>query len=383
MPNKVLFCATVDAHFESFHLPYLKWFKDQGWEVHVAANGVLELPYVDERYNIPIQRSPLKLKNIQSYIQLKTIIDQNKYQIIHCHTPMGGVITRLAGRKARKLGTKVLYTAHGFHFYKGSPKINWLMYYPIEKWLVNYTDCLITINSEDYHFAKRYFSGNLIEHVNGVGVNTDRFKPVDQDSKSNLRKLLGFQMDDFLLFYAAEFNENKNQRFLINMLSTIKEQAPNVKLLLAGEGALVEDCKILASQLGVHRMVKFLGYRTDIHSILPICDVTVASSLREGLPVNIMEAMSCGLPVVVTENRGHKELVENNRNGWIVDKNNFQEMGERIKILVNDPVKKMEFGKYGREMIKSKYCLQNVLEQKCSIYKKFMSEMEGKKWLAQ
>ncbi|MEH7356000.1 glycosyltransferase family 4 protein [Neobacillus drentensis] len=383
MPKKILFCATVDTHFESFHLPYFKWFKDQGWEVHIAANGVLDLPFVDEKYNIPVQRSPFKFKNIHSSFQLKKIIEQNKFDIIHCHTPMGGVISRLAGRNARKAGTKVIYTAHGFHFYEGAPIQNWLLYYPIEKWLCNYTDCLITINNEDYHFAKKHFKNKQIEHVYGVGVNTSKFKPIELDAKIKQKKSLGYQADDFLLFYAAEFNENKNQKFLISMMSSIKKQTPQVKLLLAGEGFLMDECKKLAKHLGLEEMINFLGHRTDIDAILPICDVTVASSLREGLPVNIMEAMSCGLPVVATENRGHKELIKNDRNGWIVGKNSFLEMGEKIKILVNDPEKKIQFGNYGRKMIEEKYCIQNVLEQKSKIYKKFMNEKEAIKWLAQ
>ncbi len=158
MVNSILFCATVDYHFKAFHLPYMKWFKEQGWEVHVAASGEMELPYVDKKYTIPIQRSPLSMKNMEAYRELKEIIDGNQYKLIHCHTPMGGVLARLAAREARKKGTKVIYTAHGFHFCKGAPLKNWMLYYPIEKRLAHYTDCLITINEEDYTLAKKHFN---------------------------------------------------------------------------------------------------------------------------------------------------------------------------------------------------------------------------------
>ncbi|MEW9052620.1 MAG: glycosyltransferase family 4 protein [Neobacillus sp.] len=383
MASKVLFCATVDAHIESFHLPYLKWFKEKGWEVHVAAYGNLELPFVDKKYNIPLQRSPFKLKNIYSYFEMKKIIDRNNYQIIHCHTPMGGFITRLAGINARKSGTKVLYTAHGFHFYNGAPMKNWLLYYPIEKWLARYTDCLITINEEDYCFARDHFISSQVEHVYGVGVNTEIFKPISNSYKDNIKKSLGYQTNDFLIFYAAEFNKNKNQKYLIKMLATIKERTPQVKLLLAGDGYLLKECKLLANQLGVDYMVNFLGHRTDLPSILPICDVTVASSLREGLPVNIMEAMSCGLPVVAVENRGHNELIENNYNGWVINKNNYQEMGEKVVTLVNNTNIKFEFGRNGRRIVEKKYCLEKIMDQKSKIYMKFMNETEGTRWLAQ
>ena len=383
MSGKVLFCATVDIHFKAFHLPYLKWFKDQGWEVHVAANGNMDLPFVDKRYNIPIERSPFKLKNLKAYRELKSIIDQNGYKIIHCHTPLGGLLTRLAARKARKNGTKVIYTAHGFHFCKGAPLLNWLAYYPVEKGLAYYTDCLITINEEDYNLAiKRRFKAKRIERVHGVGVDTERFRPVRKANRDKLREQLGYQCDDFLMFYAAEFNGNKNQQFLIQALALIKDEVPNAKLLLAGEGPLLSSCKELALKLGIEEKVIFLGYRSDVEMLLPICDIAVASSLREGLPVNIMEAMACGLPIVATSNRGHRELVRNNDNGWIVRSHSIKEMAEKMKVLSSDKRLKKKFGRSGRKLIASKFTINKVLFEKRSVYSSFMNEQEVLKWAA-
>jgi glycosyltransferase EpsD len=378
-PNKVLFFATVDYHFQAFHLPYLKWFKDQGWEVHVAAYGNMELPFVDKKYNVPVQRSPLSLQNIKAYQQLTSIIDQNKYRIIHCHTPMGGVLGRLAARKARKEGTKVIYTAHGFHFCKGAPLLNWLVYYPIEKSLAHFTDCLITINEEDYNLAKSHgFRAGQIEHVHGVGVNTERFKPVGMEEKQRLREKLGYKPDDFLMFYAAEFNNNKNQQLLIHALSFIKNDVPRAKLLLAGEGALMQYCQELAEELGVKKMVDFLGYRKDIDYLLPMCDIVVASSLREGLPVNIMEAMACGLPVVASDNRGHRELVQNKENGWIID--DAQDLADKIRNLSSDSSLMTKLGMSGRNMVEQSYSVRKVLHQKTHIYFMFMDEVEDLQW---
>ncbi|MDF2859670.1 MAG: glycosyl transferase group 1 family protein, partial [Neobacillus sp.] len=380
MQKKVLFCATVDYHFKAFHLPFLKWFKEQGWEVHVAANGELNLPYVDKKYNIPFQRSPLNPKNKLAYKELKSIIDNNQYKIIHCHTPMGGVLTRLAARESRKNGTKVLYTAHGFHFCKGAPLTNWLLYYPIERVLSRFTDCLITINLEDYNLAKNHqFKAKVIKHVHGVGVNTDDFKPVDKTNKSILRKEHGYNSNEILLFYAAEFNKNKNQKLLIESLALIKDEVPNAKLLLAGVGPLLEECKEIALKLGVGSMIDFLGYRNDIDVLLKISDIAVASSLREGLPVNIMEAMACGLPVIANDNRGHRELVEDNKNGWII-RNNSWEFSEKVKILASNDNLKSKFGIQGRNMILSRFCIQKVIEEKSYIYKMHTSEMEDILW---
>ena len=157
MKKKVLFTATVDSHILHFHIPYLKLFKEKGYEVHVATNGNEEIPYCDKKHVISFERSPLKLNNLKAIGQLRKIINEENFDIIHCHTPMGSVVTRLAAKKARKKGTRVIYTAHGFHFYKGAPKLNWFLFYPVEKYLSKYTDTLITINKEDYDLAKRKF----------------------------------------------------------------------------------------------------------------------------------------------------------------------------------------------------------------------------------
>ncbi len=359
----------------------MKWFKEQAWEVHVAANGNMELPYVDKKYDIPIQRSPLKLQNFYAYKELASIIKHNKYNIIHCHTPMGGVLARLAARKARKQGTRVIYTAHGFHFCKGAPLINWLIYYPIEKGLASYTDCLITINQEDYTLAMRHrFKAERIERVHGIGVDTERFKPVKEFHKQNVKMQFGYKPSDFLMFYAAEFNKNKNQQLLLHSLSLLKNKVPHAKLLLAGNGPLMEDCKKLAVQLGIAEMVHFLGYRTDIVALLPMCDIAVASSLREGLPVNIMEAMACGLPVVATDNRGHRELVLNNENGWIVDRDDIEEMSNKMKLLAQNPKLNVQFGSAGRMMVENTYAINEILEEKEGIYAMLMDETEELKW---
>lgn len=373
MVQSILFCATVDYHFKAFHLPYMKWFKEQGWEVHVAASGEIGLPYVDKKFTIPIQRSPFSLTNIKAYQELKNIIDQHQYKLIHCHTPMGGVLARLAARGARTNGAKVIYTAHGFHFCKGAPFQNWMLYYPIEKMLSRYTDCLITINKEDYTLAKHRFNIPSIEHVHGVGVNTETFQPISEKDKAERKKSFGYQPDDFLLFYAAEFNSNKNQQMLIKALASIKEEVPNAKLLLAGEGTLQKTCKELAKRLEVEHMVHFLGFRKDIPEILPMCDVAVASSLREGLPVNMMEAMACGLPVVASLNRGHRELIDENRNGYLISPNDYRGFSNKLKDIWRSREMYQQLKQESRLMVKN-FSLEQITKELSEIYLRFMVE---------
>lgn len=195
--KKVLFVATVvRLHINMFHKPFIKWFHDQGWQVDVAANNDYKdkseciIPYCDNFYCLPFERAPLKKGNLDAYKQLKQLIDCEHYDIIHCHTPMGGVITRLAAGSARKHGTKVIYTAHGFHFYKGAPFVNWAVYYPIERILSRRTDLLITMNQEDYMYAKS-FHAKRVALINGVGLDLGKFKEVTNEEKQAVRKWLG------------------------------------------------------------------------------------------------------------------------------------------------------------------------------------------------
>lgn len=381
LPRKVLFCATVDYHFKAFHLPYLKWFKDQGWEVHIAASGGMDLPYVDEKFDLPIQRSPFNRENLRAYKELQAIIHRHQYRIIHCHTPMGGVLGRLAARQARKKGTKIIYTAHGFHFCKGAPLLNWIVYYPIEKGLARFTDCLITINEEDYSLAvQRKFSAKRIEHIHGVGIDLTLFKLISLEDKKERRKSYGYNPDDFLLFYAAEFNKNKNQQMLIEMIALIKSEVPNVQLLLAGEGVLFDECRSLAKKIGVEKNVHFLGFRKDIQPLLSITDVAVASSLREGLPVNIMEAMATGIPIVASDNRGHRELVLNNENGWVIDRDDKDGFARKVILLAHNKDLRIKLGANGRKMMERKYGTNQILLEKSRIYTTYMKEQEEMKW---
>ncbi|GGH81697.1 glycosyltransferase EpsD [Pullulanibacillus pueri] len=373
MIKRVLFCATVDIHFSKFHLPYFKWFKENGWEVHVAAAGELKLPFVDKRFIIPIERSPISLKNIMAYWQLKEMIQHNDYALIHCHTPMGGALTRLAARGVRQKGVKVIYTAHGFHFYKGAPILNWILYYPMERWLAHYTDCLITINQEDKSLADQHgFKAGATEHVHGVGVDTRRFYSIDERSKQNLRISYGYGADEILLFYAAEFNENKNQRLMIDALALIKEDAPQVKLLLAGDGPLLATCKKYAKTCGVADRVKFLGYQDQVEEYLQMSDIVLASSIREGLPVNVMEGMACGLPVLASRNRGHNELIVNGVNGYIVPYTDYRLFASRLFQLIKSRRLRKQMGLESMKVIKKTYSLQMVSTELYEIYSRYM-----------
>ena len=334
---KVLLTATVQSHICQFHKPLVEMLHEHGVEVHVAArdnlaekNG-LKLDFVKKVYNVPFSRSPKSTDNLKAYKQLKKIIDEGGYDIIHCNTPMGGIVTRLAARNVRKNGTKVFYTAHGFHFYNGAPKKNWLVYYPIEKFFAgHYTDKLITITEEDYKLASEKFKCQ-IEHIHGVGVKSDRYRPASIEEQHEMRVKEGLNDDDFVILCTGELLPNKNQKTLIDAVNLCKDKIPNIKLLLAGNGPEKENLQQKIEDLRLQDKVRLLGYRTDLERVAPCVDVIASASIREGLPLNIIEGMLCAKTVIASHNRGHNELVEEGVTGYLVDAKSAEGFAEKFK----------------------------------------------------
>lgn len=362
--KKVLFTATVDSHILAFHLPFLKLFKENGYEVHVATNGDEEIPYCDKKIKISFERSPFKPNNLKAIKQLKKVVDEEKYDIIHTHTPMGSVVTRLAAKKARKNGTRVIYTAHGFHFFKGAPLLNWMIFYPVEKYLSKYTDTLITINKEDYELAKKKFKKcKNIEYVPGVGIDEEKFNfKMTKKEKSELRESLGLKDNDFVMIYPAELNKNKNQIMLIEAMEQLVKEYNNIHLLLPGKDSYNGYYQNIVKEKHLENNIHFLGFRKDIPKLLKISDLAVASSKREGLPVNIMEAMYVGLPVIATNCRGQRDLVKDGKNGYLV--NNQSELYNSILNVINEE----KWSKKDKIVLEKEFLMISILKRMISIY---------------
>lgn len=368
--NKVLFTASIQRHITSFHIPYLKFFKDQGYEVHVATNGDDNIPYCDKHIQIPFERNPLSRNNFKSYKELKRVLKENKYDLIHCHTPACSVITRLAAKKNKKKGTKVVYTAHGFHFYKGAPLKNWIIFFPIEKYLSKYTDCLITINDEDYNNALKYkFRSKMIRKVNGVGINCDRFKFQTSQEKNDMRQKHSFSQDDFILIYVAELSSGKNQEFIINVSARLEKDIPDLKVLFAGSGKDFDFLKEKIAAMNLDNIIYLLGYRDDVNELMMLSDIAVSASKREGLPVNIMEAMATGLPLVVTDCRGNRDLVEDGLNGYVV-KDEEMMYSKILEIYNNKELR--DRCKINNQKMINKYTLDNVTKEMAIIYNQLL-----------
>ena len=348
---KILYTATVLSHICQFHLPHMQHLQEHGWEVHVAAhdnlavkNG-LQLKYCDKFIETPFSRSPKSRDNIKAYKQLKKLLAEEHYDVILCNTPMGGIVTRFAAKKTRKQGTKVIYMAHGFHFYKGSSKKAWLVFYPIEKYMAKKCDLLITINKEDYALAKEKFSKRTrVAYIHGVGVDEKRYHPATPQEQLTMRKDEGLSPEDFVILCTGELNENKNQKTLISAATQLKDKIPNLKVLFAGNGPKEQELREQIQAEGLEDIVKLLGYRTDLEKVVPAVDLVVSCSTREGMPLNIIEAMLCKKPVVASHNRGHDELVQPNNTGILLTPTDVTGFADAILALASDTEKRRQMG---------------------------------------
>lgn len=371
--KKVLLVATVQSHIAQFHKPLINLLKEKGHEVHVAAkdnlaekNG-LKLDEPEKIFNIPFDRSPLSRNNIIAYLKLKKIFYKNKYDIVHCNTPMGGVVTRLAANKYRRNGTKVIYTAHGFHFYKGAPKKNWIIYYPIEKFLSRYTDKLIAISIEDFNTAKEKKFKTKIEHIHGVGANTDKYFLTSNKLIQDLRLQIGYSKEDFICVCTGELNDNKNQISVLRAVPAILKTIPNFKLILAGNGPKYTSLQKFITEMDLVDCVRMTGYVTDLEKYVMISDIAVSLSLREGLGLNLIEAMLCAKPVIGSVNRGHKELINHLINGLLVNPLDSEELSDAIIKIYRDQEMKSRMGQNAL-LHSQKYTRESVIEELTKIY---------------
>ncbi len=374
--KKILFVATVvKTHINVFHLPYLKLFKERGYITFVCARNDFSnpkdciIPFCDHFIDTPFSRTPLSIDNVKAYFILKNVILNNNFQIIHCHTPVGGAITRLIVRKIKNTNTRILYTAHGFHFFKGAPIWNWIIYYPIEKWLSKYTDTLITINKEDFNYAQKFYS-NEVCLIDGVGIDIKKYS----NRKINIskkRKELHLKDSDIILLSVGELIKRKNHKIVIEAISKIKN--PNIKYLICGSGKLEYELQTLVKKLNLEQQVFLLGFRNDIFEICSISDIFIFPSLQEGLPVALMESMACCLPVIASNIRGNRDLIHERKGGLLIPPTSEYYLRSAILYLVHNKILQKKMGNYNHEIIKN-YSLEHSMKQMERIYFKDIKE---------
>lgn len=368
---KILYVTTISLTMNSFFKPHIEMLVKEGNQVDLACNFkelALASSYYDlgcNAYQVDFSRSPLSFDNLRAFIQLDKIVKNGNYDIVHCHTPNASVITRLVCQKYRKkVGLKVFYTAHGFHFYEGSPILNWMVYYPVEKICSYFTDKLITINSEDYELAKSKFKSKEIHYVPGVGVDFSRFGNDLVDTKVK-RQELGVPENAFLMLSVGELNENKNHQVIIRALEKLNNS--NAHYAIAGVGGKKDYLLDLAQQLGVSEQVHLLGYRRDIEELIRMSDVFCFPSQREGLGLAAIEAMACGLPVIAANNRGTREFVYPNQNGFLCDCFDADAFAEALNKVISDRTLRERLSKSTYNAVE-RFDVNNVLNIMKKVY---------------
>ncbi len=389
--KKVLIVASVASMIDQFNIPNIKLLISMGFDVDVAANFSNGNTCTDEKirellnlldeldvdcYHIEFERNIKDIRaNLKVFKQLDNVVKgkakpqnhfrhhhievQDGYSFIHAHSPIGGVVSRIIGRKN---GIKSIYTAHGFHFYDGAPKKNWLFYYPIEKELSRITDVLITINREDYKRAKERFHAKRTVYIPGVGIDTEKFNRNLADPEKK-RKELGVDKKAIFLLSVGELIPRKNHEVVIRALSEM--QNPNIRYFIAGKGRGESALRVLVHSLGLDDQIRFLGFRTDISELCQAADLFIFPSHQEGLSMALMEAIACETPVVCSAIRGNMDLIH--ESAYIFDENS---VGDVVRVLRNftdnsrDDLKRITEGCVARNRLRLKRYDLTVVEKR-------------------
>lgn len=335
--RKILFVANdAKEHIMKFHIPTIKMLINDDWQVDVACGGKDIIGACHHQFTLPISRSPLKTHWLEGYRMLKNIIDKGHYDIVYSHTSVGATLARFAARDARKKGTKHIKFAHGTYFFKNAPLYYWL-YYPLYKYFSFVTDVIITITEEDFLFTKKHFSHAKAYLVDGIGVDINRFnKPFSPLDRQKYRRDLNIPSNAICLIYCAELIKNKNQKLLLDALRISLKRIDNLYLLLPGFDHINGKYERYAKQIGVYEHVRFLGWRNDVYNLYKTSDICVASSIREGFGLNLVEAMLCGLPIIATDNSGHASIIEDGINGYLIKLGDSESFADRIILLANN-----------------------------------------------
>lgn len=360
--KKILITST-DLMMIQFLVPHVRYLSEHGFEVEIACSvvgnriddvrtaldGVVKAIHI-----VRLERSPASWKNLDGYRDMKRLLAENAYDIIWTNEPVMGVVTRLAARKLRKRGTKVVYMCHGFHFYKGASKANWLVFYPIERFMSRFCDMIVTINREDEARAKTFHCPR-VEHIDGIGVDLERLKC--SCTREEKRRELGIGDEDILVLSVGELQTRKNHEVMIRAIAKLND--PKIKYCICGRGELLEHLQNLSAQLGIADQVSFLGYRLDIPDIMNAADIFAHPSRREGLGLACLEAMSFGLPLVTSNIQGIPDYVENGVTGYLCDPMDVEQFAKHLDMLIKEQSLRKQIGLNNLEYVK-KYQLNGI-----------------------
>ena len=378
--GKRILITSTDVMMYQFLLPHVRHLYENGYTVDVAcskAEGYKNekyheyirehLPEGSAFYPVPLERSPFTLKNRKGLTCLKEIISKNDYDLIWTNEPVMSVMTRLAARKARKRGTKVLYLAHGYHFFKGAPKANWLAY-PVEKVMSHFCDAMCMICFEDYYFTQKHMPKKPVYHIDGIGLDVRKYADVQVDRGAKRREL-GFTDEDILVLSVGELQHRKNHEPMLRALAAIGDK--RIKYIICGRGELEQHLLSTAKELGMADNFFLLGHRYDIAEILKCVDIFAHPSRREGLGIAALEAMAAGLPLVTSNVQGIKDYVIDGQTGYVTEPNDVEGYKTAVLKLISDSQLRAEISKNNKEFVK-KYDISNSVIQMQKIIEKIL-----------
>ena len=381
--KKVLMLASVASMIDQFNMPNIRLLQSMGYEVHTACNfkqgntcstqriqklkkELQQMAVHPHQWDCPRDLSSFR-DCCRAYQQLLHIISKYPFAWIHCHSPVGGALARMA---AHRKNIRIIYTVHGFHFYKGAPLRNWMLYYPAEKLLAYWTDILVTVNLEDYRFAERNLKAGRVFYIPGIGIDTEKFRTQWQGTKEERMLFYSkYKIPEHavVLLSVGELSSRKNHRMVMNALSAMRRK--DVYYLICGQGPLREELQRYARRLGVAGRIRMPGYQEDLSLVYQNADIFVFPSIQEGMPAALMEAMAAGLPCVVSDIRGNRELVT--QAGGARFRMGHPEQSEQlervlVRLIENEKLRNV-CGAYNRKKIKA-YALSAVQDRMKVIY---------------
>jgi len=380
MSPKALFVTTVPITLEAFLVPFAEHFRAQGWDVDALANGASQNPHIadafDARHDVAWSRNPLDPRNLLgTSAEVRRIVAEGGYDIVHVHTPIAAFVTRWAFRRLKGAAKPVvIYTAHGFHFYRGQRRVPHALFRTMERIAARWTDYLVTINREDFVAARRFrgIPAERVRHIPGIGVDVMRFgegavTPTEVDS---VRRDLDVAPDAFMLTMIAELAPVKRHAHLLDALSRTRDL--RTVLVLVGDGILEPELREEVRKLGLADRVRFAGYRRDIPAVLAASNALVLVSEREGLPRSVLEAMAAGRPVIGTATRGITDAVDAD-SGWIVDKCDTTELAATIDYAASHPEEVAGRGRAARLRAGTEFALPRIITAYEELYREALA----------
>ncbi len=373
----------IESFVNKFLLPFLQAIQNEGWKTGVAARDDRSLcgrkeviDACDDFYNISFGTAEVQIPNPCSVFSMMHVIREGQYDVVHCHTAVAAAITRIAAFLMGRERPAIIYTTHGFHFYKGSPFYRWLLFYPAERLLSNVTDALITINKEDYLLASGFHKN--VYCLPGIGVDLERFHP-DERIRRRFRKQQGIDENTFILLSVCELIPRKNITPVLYAISEMKNRKlpGQFQYWICGEGKQLKQLCKLVQKLKLEAVVRFWGHRDDVADFYKAADLFILLSKQEGLPSAVMEAMATGLPVIASDIRGCRDLIDSGKDGALIDWGSTEQIISAIRMLYESKEKRISFSESGQEKMK-KYDQQIVIRQVLNIYRKFQNGMKNR-----